>query len=355
MAKVTNGFTLAELAQRIGAELVGNAQHSIFALATLQSATPTDLSFIANSAYKKHLASTRAGAVICSPDLADLIVGNKLIVANPYLCYAQLTALFDLSLTHEAEIHPSAVLGKNCVLGKDICIQANAVIGADVTLGDGVNIGAGAVVGANTVIGANTRLYPNVTIYHGVSIGSDCIFHSGCVIGGDGFGFSPSPQGWVKIHQLGGVVIGNKVEIGANTTIDRGALDDTFIDDGVIIDNLVQIGHNVRLGKNTAIAAHTAIAGSTSIGDNCTIAGAVAIAGHVNLADKVHITGMSMVSSSITEAGSYSSGVPLAPTKEWRKNAARFRQLDSLATRIIKLARNASSDREVQDQDAQDK
>jgi UDP-3-O-[3-hydroxymyristoyl] glucosamine N-acyltransferase len=355
VAKVIKDFTLAELAQRVNAELVGDPKHVVSALATLQSASPTDLSFIANPTYKKHLATTKAGAVICAPDLAELISGNKLIVANPYLCYAQLTALFDLSLTHEAGIHSSAVIGKNCVLGKDVCIQANAVIGDYVTLGDSVNIGAGAVIGSNTIIGARTRLYPNATIYHGVSIGSDCIFHSGCVIGADGFGFSPSPKGWVKIHQLGGVVIGNKVEIGANTTIDRGALDDTFIDDGVIIDNLVQIGHNVRLGKNTAIAAHTAIAGSTSIGDNCTIAGAVAIAGHVTLADKVHITGMSMVSSSITEAGSYSSGVPLGPTKEWRKNAARFRQLDSLATRIIKLARNASNEKEVQDQDAQDK
>lgn len=200
------------------------------------------------------------------------------------------------------------------------------------------------MVGANSNVGARTRICANATIYHGISIGADCVFHSGCVIGADGFGFSPSPEGWVKIHQLGGVIIGNKVEIGANTTIDRGALDDTFIDDGVIIDNLVQIGHNVRLGKNTAIAAHTAIAGSTQIGNNCTIAGAVAIAGHLTLADKVHITGMSMVSSSISEAGSYSSGVPLGPTKEWRKNAARFRQLDNLANRIIKLARRVPDD-----------
>lgn len=344
MSNVTPWFTLAELAQRIGAELVGDPQHKISALATLQSATQNDLSFIANPAYKKHLAETHAGAVICSSDLADSIAVNKLIVANPYLCYAQLTSLFDYSLTTETGIHASAVIGENCILGKDLCIHANAVIADNVTLGDGVIVGAGSVVGANTVIGAGTRLYANVTIYHGISIGSHCVFHSGSVIGADGFGFSPSSQGWVKIHQLGSVVIGNKVEIGANTTIDRGALDDTFIDDGVIIDNLVQIGHNVRLGKNTAIAAHTAIAGSTHIGDNCTIAGAVAIAGHVTLADKVHITGMSMVSGSITEAGSYSSGVPLSPTKEWRRNAARFRQLDSLASRIIKLARRAPED-----------
>ncbi len=339
MANVTPCFTLAELAQRIGAELIGDPRHKISALATLQSALAADLSFIANPTYKKHLENTQAGAVICAPDLAEFIAGNKLIVANPYLCYAQLTPLFDTSLHYEAVIHPSASIGKNCILGKDLCIQANAVIGDNVTLGDGVIIGASAVVGADSNVGARTRISANATIYHGVSIGEDCVFHSGCVIGADGFGFSPSPEGWVKIHQLGGVIIGNKVEIGANTTIDRGALDDTFIDDGVIIDNLVQIGHNVRLGKHTAIAAHTAIAGSTQIGNNCTIAGAVAIAGHLTLADKVHITGMSMVSSSITEAGSYSSGVPLSPTKEWRKNAARFRQLDNLASRIIKLGR----------------
>lgn len=337
-------FTLAELAQRIGAELVGNPQHKISALATLQTATDSDLSFIANPAYKKYLANTQAGAVICAPDLAEAIAGNKLIVANPYVCYAKLTALFDSSLSVNSGIHESAVMGENCVIGKDVWIQPNAVIADNVTLGDGVIIGAGSVVGANSVLGAGTRLYANVSIYHDISIGEHCVFHSGCVIGADGFGFAPSPSGWVKIHQLGSVVIGNKVEIGANTTIDRGALDNTFIDDGVIIDNLVQIGHNVRLGKNTAIAAHTAIAGSTVIGDNCTIAGAVAIAGHVTLADKVHITGMSMVSASIPEAGSYSSGVPLGPTKEWRKNAARFRQLDSLASRLIKLERKAPKD-----------
>lgn len=344
MAKVNYRFTLVELAQRIGAELVGAPQHEVTGLATLQSATQSDLSFIANPAYKKFLASTQAGAVICAPELANEIAGNKLIVANPYLSYAQLTKLFDTSTDHSVGIDASAVVGSNCVFGQNVLIQPNAVIGDNVSLGDGVVVGAGAVVGPNTTIGRGTKLYANVTIYHDISIGENCIFHSGCVVGADGFGFAPSSQGWVKIHQLGSVVIGNSVEIGANTTIDRGALDNTFIDDGVIIDNLVQIGHNVRLGKNTAIAAHTAIAGSTTIGDNCTIAGAVAIAGHVTLADKVHITGMSMVSSSISEAGSYSSGVPLGPTKEWRKNAARFRQLDSLATRLIKLARNTPHD-----------
>ena len=324
MSSVDRSFTLTELAQRIGAELVGDPQAKISSLATLASAGPTDLSFIASPAYKKFLAASRAGAIICSPDLAHGIAGNKLILSNPYLGYARLSALFDTSQTHVAGVHPSAVIGEHCILGQDICIQANVVLGDYVTLGDGVSLGGGTGVGSACHIGARTKLYPNVTLYHGVYLGEDAIVHSGCVLGADGFGFSPSAEGWVKIHQLGGLTIGNRVEIGANSTIDRGALEDTFIDDGVIIDNLVQIGHNVRLGKNTAVAAHTAIAGSTCIGENCTIAGAVAIAGHLHLADRVHITGMGMVSASISEAGSYSSGVPLGPTKEWRKNAARF-------------------------------
>jgi UDP-3-O-[3-hydroxymyristoyl] glucosamine N-acyltransferase len=337
-------FTLTELAQRINAELVGNPHHQISALATLQAATQQNLSFISNPAYKKYLASTQAGAVICTPELADTISTNKLIVANPYLAFARLTQLFDSSLHVEAGIHPTAVIGKNCELGNGVSLQANAVLADNVTLGDGVVIGAGSFVGADSVIGARTKLFANVSIYHGISIGEDCILHSGCVIGADGFGFSPSPDGWVKIHQLGGVIIGNKVEIGAATTIDRGALDDTVIDDGVILDNLIQIGHNVRLGKHTAIAANTVVGGSTTIGDNCTIGGAVAIAGHITLVDKVYITGMSMVTNSVMEAGSYSSGVPLAPSKDWRKNAARFRHLDNLATRLIKLERLASKD-----------
>ena len=332
-------YLLAELAQLLGAELRGNAEQEISALATLQSAGSADISFIANPAYKKYLSSTQAGAVLINADLADEFAGNKLVVKNPYVAYARLSAIFEFLRAPYSGIHPTAVVGADCILGEKVSIGANAVIGDGVTLADGVIVGSGCYVGNDSVIGANTRLAANVSIYHGVSIGTDCMLHSGCVIGADGFGFAPDASGWVKIHQLGGVQIGDKVEIGACTCIDRGALDDTFIDDGVIIDNQVQIGHNVRIGKNTAIAAHTAIAGSTTIGAACTIAGAVAIAGHLTLADKVHITGKSMVSASISEPGSYSSGTPLAPTKDWRRNAARFRQLDALAARLIKLER----------------
>jgi UDP-3-O-[3-hydroxymyristoyl] glucosamine N-acyltransferase len=341
---VNRSYSLAELAAILGAELSGDAHHQIRALATLQTAGSSDLSFIANPAYKKFLADSCAGAVLIHPELASEFSGNKLLLSNPYVGYARLSALFDTAPVAPAGIDPSAALGPNVTLGAGVCVGANAVVAEGVSLGDGVIVGPGSFVGANSIIGARTRLAANVSIYHGISIGEECIFHSGTVIGADGFGFAPTATGWVKIHQLGSVIIGNKVEIGANSCIDRGALDNTCLDDGVIIDNLVQIGHNVRIGKNTAVAAHTAIAGSTTIGDNCTIAGAVAIAGHLTLVDGVHITGMSMVSGSIMQAGSYSSGVPLAPTKDWRKNAARFRQLDALATRLIKLERQRDAD-----------
>jgi UDP-3-O-[3-hydroxymyristoyl] glucosamine N-acyltransferase len=332
-------YLLAELAQLLGAELRGDGQQEISALATLQSAGKTDLSFIANPAYKKHLSSTQAGALLINAELADEFDGNKLVVKSPYIAYARLSAIFEFLRAPYSGIHSSAVVGEECTLGQGISIGANAVIGDGVTLADGVIVGPGCYIGNDSVIGSRTRLAANVSIYHGVSIGTDCVLHSGCVIGADGFGFAHDASGWLKIHQLGGVQIGNKVEIGACTCIDRGALDDTRIDDGVIIDNQVQIAHNVCIGKNTAIAAHTAIAGSTTIGANCTIAGAVGIAGHLTLADKVHITAMSMVSSSIFTSGSYSSGTAISPTKDWRRNAARFRQLDALATRLIKLER----------------
>jgi UDP-3-O-[3-hydroxymyristoyl] glucosamine N-acyltransferase len=341
---VNRSYSLAELATFLGAELSGDAHHQIRALATLQTAGSSDLSFIANPAYKKFLADSSAGAVLMQPQLASEFSGNKLLSSNPYVGYARLSALFDAAPAAPVGLDPSAVVAANVILGANVSVGPNAVVAEGVSLGDGAVIGPGCYLGANSVIGARTRLAANVTVYHGITIGDDCIFHSGAVIGADGFGFAPAADGWVKIHQLGSVIIGNKVEIGANSCIDRGALDNTQLSDGVIIDNLVQIGHNVRIGKNTAVAAHTAIAGSTTIGDNCTIAGAVAIAGHITLADGVHITGMSMVSGSIMQAGSYSSGVPLAPTKDWRKNAARFRQLDALATRLIKLERQQDAD-----------
>ncbi len=335
-------YSLAELAQHVEAQVIGEPQYLISALASLQNATANDLSFIANPAYKKYLATSGAGAVLIRPDMADEFPGNKLLIANPYLAYARLSELFKYTNQVVMGVHPTAVVGQDCILGENVSVGPNVVLGDGVELADGVVVGAGSYVGDHSCIGAHTRLAANVSIYHGVSIGSHCLLHSGCVIGADGFGFAPHAGQWVKIQQLGGVVIGNHVEIGAATCIDRGALGDTILNDGVIIDNLVQIAHNVVIGKNTAIAAHTAIAGSTTIGDNCTIAGAVGIAGHLNIASGVHVTAMSMVSSTIREPGSYSSGIALSPTKEWRKNAVHFRHLDTFASRLKNLEKKST-------------
>ena len=312
---MTRTYLLAELATMLDAELIGDPSQEISALATLQNATASDLTFIANPAYKKYLAATAAGAVLIHPDLISEFAGNKLVVKKPYVAYAQASQFFDDRLPPYVGIHPSAVIGAGCVLGTGISIGANVVLGEGVSVGDGVVIGPGSY-----------------------------IIHSGAVIGADGFGFAPDAGRWVKIFQLGGVIVGDNVEIGACTCIDRGALDNTYIADDVIIDNQVQIAHNVNIGKGTAIAAQTGIAGSTSIGEYCTIAGAVGIVGHLTITDKVHITAMSLVTGSITESGSYSSGTALGPTKEWRKNAARFRQLDKLATRLIKLDRSSGEE-----------
>lgn len=340
-------YSLAQLAQYLNAELHGDPDYEIKALATLQQAGAQELSFIANPAYQKYLATTRAGALLLRPEFAGHYQGQQLRVANPYLAYAKLSALFDPQVlaasTLAPAIHPSAVIDESCQLGQGVSLGAHVVVGRNVVLGDGVRLGAGCVIGDDCHIGARTRLAANVTLYQGVSLGEDCVLHAACVLGADGFGFASSPEGWVKIHQLGGVVVGNRVEIGASSCIDRGALDDTRIEDGVIIDNLVQIAHNVQIGKNTAIAGHTAIAGSTHIGANCTIAGAVGIVGHLQITDGVHITAMTLVTHSIDKPGSYSSGTPMSQTREWRKNAARFRQLDKLADRLIHIERGNSA------------
>jgi UDP-3-O-[3-hydroxymyristoyl] glucosamine N-acyltransferase len=341
---VKKSYSLAELAQYIDAELVGDPNHHVSAFASLQSAQAHDISFIASPAYARYLATSGAGAVILNHEQATLFAGNKLVVANPYVGYARLTRLFDHSRTEVAGVHPSAVIGDGVMLGENVSIAPHAVVGRGVSLGDGVVVGPGTVIGEDTIIGNNTRLMANVTIYHGISIGSDCIIHSGSVIGADGFGFAPNGKEWIKIHQLGSVIIGNRVEIGACSTVDRGALGNTVLDDGVIIDNLVHIAHNVRLGKNCAMAATSAIAGSTTVGENCTFAGGVGVVGHIDIGDNIHFTGMTMVSSSLSEPGSYSSGTPISTTKEWRKNAVRFRQLDAIAARLSRLEKDVKKD-----------
>lgn len=329
-------YTLQQIADFLNATVEGDPSHQISGLATLEAATSEDLSFLANPRYKKYLHVTQAGCVLLRDKFASDFVGNAIVSKDPYLDYAKITALFvdASSLSEGQHIHPSAVIADDVALPNNIIVGANAVIGNQCTLGEYTQIGAGVCLGKNVTIGEQSVINANVSIYDKTVIGKQCCIHSGAVIGADGFGFAPSSKGWQKIHQLGRVVLGDHVEIGASSTIDRGALADTVIHNGVKIDNQVQIAHNVQIGQHTAIAASTAIAGSTVIGENCTIAGCVGIVGHIEIADNVHISGMTMVSKSIKRSGSYSSGVPMSETAKWRKNAARFHQLDQLARRV---------------------
>lgn len=337
---MTKLYSLSELADRCGATIQGDPNISIRGLNTLQDAQQDQLSFLANPAYAKYLANTQAGAVILSPAMAETFSGNALILKDPYYGYAQLSSLFDDARLFEPSIHKTAVIDETVQLGHDIHIGAQVVIEAGVQIGNGVRIEAGSVVGKDSILAEDVHLCRNVTVCHGVMIGARTIIHSGAVIGGDGFGNAHVNGRWHKIAQIGGVVIGADVEIGNNTCIDRGALGNTEIHDGVRIDNLVQIAHNVIIGENTAIAANSGVSGSTKIGKHCIIAGASGFAGHLTIADGTFVSGMSMVTRSITKAGAYSSGTGLMESRDWRKSVVHFRNLDDMVRRIKVLEKN---------------
>ncbi|UTW46193.1 UDP-3-O-(3-hydroxymyristoyl)glucosamine N-acyltransferase [bacterium SCSIO 12696] len=346
---MTTPYTLGQIAQQLGAELRGDANCTIDAIATLEEAEAGQISFLANPAYERFLATTNASAVILSPKVADKYNGNALLLDNPYLGYAHLSRLMNNAPKAIAGVHASAVVADSADIHPSACIAANAVIGENVRIGANTVVGAGSCVGDNSIVGESCHLAANVSVYHGVSIGNAVTIHSGAVIGADGFGFAPDSStegqgGWVKIYQLGGVVIGDRVEIGANSTIDRGALGNTEIADGVIIDNQVMIAHNVKVGKNTAMAAYTGISGSTQIGANNTWAGRSGCVGHVTIADNVNITGATVVSKSLPEPGTYSSGTAMSTYREWRKNAARFNQLDDMSKRLRRLEKRLESE-----------
>ena len=330
-------FSLAQIANHVDGDVIGDSSYMIEKLGTLEHADAQALSFLANPKYQGQLANTQAGAVLIRDKALSQGLKNAVVVSNPYLAFAKLTHLFDNRPKPSANIHPSASIDASASLGENVKIAANVVIEEGAVLADNVEIGPNSVVGARVEIGENTRIAANVTLYYDVEIGQDCLLHSGCVIGADGFGFAASSEGWVKIMQLAAVTIGNKVEVGANTTIDRGALENTKVGNGVIIDNQVQIAHNVIIGDNSAIAGCSAIAGSTHIGQRCTISGGVGIIGHLTIVDDVHVTAMSLVSKSIHKAGSYSSGTGLEATDKWRKSAARLRRIDDMAKQIAKL------------------
>lgn len=322
--------TLGELAEHIGARLLGDPSGIIYGLNSLQAATQGQLSFLDNSIYRKFLPTTKASAVILTKDDVSICPCNALVVDDPYFAYAKVAELFIKSSKKIATIHPSVIIGEHCQIDPSVDIAPYVVIEEGVKIGKNTVIGPGTVIGRDCIIGEGCRIAANVTLYHETQIFNRVIIHSGAVIGADGFGNVERKGVWYKVPQLGRAVLHDDVEIGANTTIDRGALTDTVIGKGVKLDNQIQIGHNVHVGEHTAIAACTGIAGSTHVGSHCKIAGAVGISGHLEVADYSVITGMAMVTNSIKTPGVYSSGTGLMSNQEWKKNAVRFRQLDKL-------------------------
>lgn len=330
-------MTLSELADKIGATVRGDGALEITGLATLANAGPHQVGFLANEKYQSQLKTTQAGAVILRAEHDDeTLVANALVSENPYLSYAYAAQAFDKAPTQAAEIHPSAVVDPTAVIGVGVAIGPQSVIEAGAMIADHAIIGAQCYVGQDARIGQHTRLWPGVKIYYDVVVGERCTLHSGAVIGADGFGWASDRGKWVKIPQLGRVVIGDDVEIGANTTIDRGALDDTIIGSNCIIDNLCMVAHNVQIGDGTAIAGQTGIAGSAHIGKHCLIGGATGINGHITIADGVQVHGMTMVTKNL-EKGVYASSLPVVDQTTWAKSGARVRQLPELFMRVRAL------------------
>ncbi len=331
-------FALGELADQLGAELIGDPDLLVSRIGPLDSATADTISFISNPRYLAQLASSKAGCVIVSALHRDAAVarGPTLVASDPYLCYARLTQLWATRrrAAIPPSIHASAVIHPGARLGTGVSVGPLAVIEDAAEIGDGAVIGAQCFVGEAASVGSQTRLAPQVVLGSRCHIGARGVVHGGVVIGADGFGFAPSGGRWEKIEQLGGVRIGDDVEIGANTCIDRGALDDTVIEDGVKLDNLVQIAHNVHVGAHTAMAGTAAVAGSARIGAHCTLAGGAGVSGHVTLADHVHISARTVASHSIQRPGVYTGLFPIDDNASWEKNAATLRQLHRLRDRI---------------------
>ncbi|KAB2921961.1 MAG: UDP-3-O-(3-hydroxymyristoyl)glucosamine N-acyltransferase [Dechloromonas sp.] len=328
-------LSLSDIAARLGGDVLGDAQTPIRQVATLASAGEGEIAFLANLKYRSQLQTTRASAVILAPEFADAVTLPRIVCRNPYAYYARLATLLNPPAPTAQGVHPSAVCAS--LVPGSASIGAHVSIGKGVELGEGVVIHPGCVIGDGVVIGDGSVLHPNVSVYAGCRIGARTILHSGVVIGADGFGFAPDQGRWVKIPQIGRVIIGDDVEIGASTTIDRGALDDTQIGDGSKLDNQIQIGHNCVIGKHCVIAACAAIAGSATLQDNVTVGGAAMIAGHVTIASGAVISGGSLVMKNITRPGQYTSVFPLEEHSHWLHNAAQIRHLGKLAERVAEL------------------
>jgi UDP-3-O-[3-hydroxymyristoyl] glucosamine N-acyltransferase len=328
-------LSLADIAARLGGDVLGDGQTLISQVGTLASAGAGEIGFLANLKYKNQLQTTKAAAVIVSPDFADAVALPRIVTKNPYAYYARVAALLNPRQAAMTGIHPSVSCASP--VPESASVGPNASIGSDVVLGEGVVIHAGCVLGDSVKIGDGSVLFPNVSIYAGCEVGRNAIIHSGAIIGADGFGFAPDKGQWLKIPQIGRVVIGDDVEIGANTTVDRGALDDTLIGDGCKLDNQIQIGHNCVIGKHCVIAACAAIAGSVELKDNVIVGGAAMIAGHVTIASGAVISGGSLVMKNITKPGQYTSVFPLEEHSHWLHNAAQIRHLAKLAERVSEL------------------
>lgn len=330
-------YRLADIVARLGGRLVGDAEAMVEQVATLERAGAGNITFLASGKYRSQLATTRAGAVILGAADAEATSIPRIVTDNPYAYFARVSALLNPVAAAVPGVHPTAVIGEGAEIDPGAHVAAFVSVGAGARIGCGSVIMEGACIGANAEIGADARIYPRVVVYHGCVLGDRVIAHSGAVIGADGFGIAPEAGRWIKIPQIGRVVIGNDVEIGANTTIDRGALDDTVIEEGVKLDNQIQVAHNVRIGAHTAIAGCVGIAGSTTIGRYCRIGGSAGILGHLEIADNVEISSFTLIGKSIKEPGSYSGVYPFSRNEEWRRNAARLRHLDALAETVRTL------------------
>jgi UDP-3-O-[3-hydroxymyristoyl] glucosamine N-acyltransferase len=340
MRRARPSFTLRELAARFGGEVIGDPDIRVEQVATLEGAGARDISFFTNPRYRRQLEQTHAAAVIVDAECAAMIPGRPLIVCdNPYAYFARLSSFLNPREAVVPGIHAGAQVHPSASVDATACIGPCAVVGAEARIGPGTLIGPGACVGERSSVGSDCRLHPNVCVYHDCVIGDRVILHAGAVIGADGFGLAMEAGRWRKIPQIGRVLVGDDVEVGANTTIDRGALDDTVIEEGVKLDNQIQIGHNCRIGAHTAIAGCVGIAGSTHIGRHCRIGGSAMIGGHLEIVDNVEIGGATAVPKSILKAGTYTGLFPISQHQDWLRNASHIRHLDALAGRVRELER----------------
>jgi UDP-3-O-[3-hydroxymyristoyl] glucosamine N-acyltransferase len=340
-------YTLKTLAEQLDAQLHGDGAVEVSAVATLEDAKTGQITFLSNPKYRKFLQQTQASVVLLKAEDLEFCPVAALIVKDPYVAFAKVAQLLDTTPAVASGIHPTAVVDSSAKVDPSAQLGPYVVISKGAVIGEGVQIGAGSFIGEGAVIAAHCKIWPKVSIYHRVQLGERCIVHSGAVLGADGFGFANERGQWLKIPQVGTVIIGADSEIGANTTIDRGAIGDTVIGKNVILDNQVQIAHNVQIGDHCCIAGCSVVAGSTKIGKYCVIGGACAINGHIEICDGVQITGMTMITKGITEKGVYSSGMPATTNLEWRKTNARYRQLEQMYQRLRDVEQELAQLRQV--------